>query len=149
MTETLENSLEVYSCKVGSYVQKQSYQKMRRDGSPQELEVLAPPLFSDLGVSPNSQGLLANCHYARSTSNTDSTDNGSDSEQQAQMALQRVITRKTLWFLQTTLNASFQNELDFCDLDGRFFRREPSVEVYYPIIQWVVAYAPHWGGGGQ
>ncbi|XP_069112747.1 repressor of RNA polymerase III transcription MAF1 homolog isoform X2 [Argopecten irradians] len=105
--------LESYSCKMAGN-DKRLYNKMlTAEGgvSPMDLQALSPPQ-STLSHSPSKQ-------YSRSQ--------GSDGEGY----LCDTISTKTLFYLISTLNASFNPDYDFSNAKSEEFSKEPS-------IQWVL-----------
>ncbi|XP_033754128.1 repressor of RNA polymerase III transcription MAF1 homolog [Pecten maximus] len=112
-TSKIEGRLESYSCKMAGN-DKRLYNKMlTAEGgvSPMDLQALSPPQ-STLSHSPSKQ-------YSRSQ--------GSDGEGY----LCDTISTKTLFYLISTLNASFNPDYDFSDAKSGEFSKEPS-------IQWVL-----------
>ncbi|XP_060073088.1 repressor of RNA polymerase III transcription MAF1 homolog [Ylistrum balloti] len=112
-TSKIEGRLESYSCKMAGN-DKRLYNKMlSAEGgvSPMDLQALSPPQ-STLSHSPSKQ-------YSRSQ--------GSDGEGY----LCDTISTKTLFYLISTLNASFNPDYDFSDAKSEEFSKEPS-------IQWVL-----------
>ncbi|XP_069112745.1 repressor of RNA polymerase III transcription MAF1 homolog isoform X1 [Argopecten irradians] len=112
-TSKIEGRLESYSCKMAGN-DKRLYNKMlTAEGgvSPMDLQALSPPQ-STLSHSPSKQ-------YSRSQ--------GSDGEGY----LCDTISTKTLFYLISTLNASFNPDYDFSNAKSEEFSKEPS-------IQWVL-----------
>jgi len=107
--------IESYSCKMAGY-HKQLYKRFHSEPgvSPHDLQVLSAPQ-SVLAVSPTG------CYYSSSISG--------DEENQGPLC--DTISRKTLFYLIATLNASFQPDYDFSHARSEEFSREPS-------IQWVM-----------
>uniref|UniRef100_A0A1B6GJW4 Repressor of RNA polymerase III transcription MAF1 n=1 Tax=Cuerna arida TaxID=1464854 RepID=A0A1B6GJW4_9HEMI len=102
--------VESYSCKMAGN-EKQMYKKFNAEQgmNPNDLQALSPP---QTGVSPG-QGL-----YSRSVSGDE------------EGPLCDTISRKTLFYLIATLNATFQPDYDFSDAKSDEFSKEPS-------LQWV------------
>ncbi|MBN3325152.1 MAF1 polymerase, partial [Atractosteus spatula] len=95
------NGIESYSCKMAGE-DKQMFKQFCQEGLPHVLEALSPPQTS--GVSPNNQ----------------SGDEGEG-------PLSDKCSRKTLFYLIATLNASFRPDYDFSRAKSHDFSREPSV----------------------
>lgn len=111
--------IESYSCKmIGS--EKQFYKKFNSDSgrSPQTLEALSPPQngYGGYGVSPG-RGMQI---YSRSWSSGRSSD-------EEETTLCDTISRKTLFYLISTLNAAFP-DYDFSDAQASEFSKEPSLQ---------------------
>ncbi|XP_002730978.1 repressor of RNA polymerase III transcription MAF1 homolog [Saccoglossus kowalevskii] len=103
--------VESYSCKMAGN-DKRLFKTMSHDGqSPHELQALSPPQ-TQMSLSPNRQ-------YSRSTSS------------EGEGPLCDTCSRKMLFYLTSTLNASFHPDYDFSDTKSHEFSREPS-------LQWVV-----------
>ena len=104
-------SLECYSCKMTGQ-DKRLYKNLNADGhSPNDLEALSPP-ESQLSVSPVSY-----MKASRSIS-VDEDEN---------IIISSTCSRRTLFYLIATLNASFQ-DYDFSNAKSEEFSREPSLE---------------------
>nr|CAG4638697.1 EOG090X0C93 [Cyclestheria hislopi] len=105
--------IESYSCKMAGY-EKQLYKRFNSESgvSPHDLQVLSAPQ-STLAISPTGG------HYSCSVSGDE------------EGPLCDTISRKTLFYLIATLNASFQPDYDFSHARSEEFSREPS-------LQWVV-----------
>ena len=104
-------SLECYSCKMTGQ-DKRLYKNLNADGhSPNDLEALSPP-ESQLSVSPVSY-----MKASRSIS-MDEDEN---------IIISSTCSRRTLFYLIATLNASFQ-DYDFSNAKSEEFSREPSLE---------------------
>ena len=107
-------SIESYSCKMTGQ-DKRLYKALNADGhSPNDLEALSPP-ESQLSVSP--------VNYFRVLSRNSVEDEESS-------ILSATCSRKTLFYLIATLNASFQ-DYDFSNAKSEEFSREPD-------LQWVI-----------
>ncbi|KAG8242117.1 RNA polymerase III-inhibiting protein maf1 [Homalodisca vitripennis] len=100
--------VESYSCKMAGN-EKQMYKKFNAEQgmNPNDLQALSPP---QTGVSPG-QGL-----YSRSVSGDE------------EGPLCDTISRKTLFYLIATLNATFQPDYDFSDAKSDEFSKEPSLQ---------------------
>lgn len=100
--------IESYSCKMAGG-DKAMYKRLVSEngvGGPNELQALSPPQ----GLSPG---------YSRSISGDE------------EGPLCDTISRRTLFYLIATLNATFQPDYDFCDAKSHEFSKEPS-------LQWVM-----------
>lgn len=102
--------IESYSCKMAGE-DKRLFKVLSHDASPNELTALAPPQ-TVISLSPNTSS-----GYGRSLSSADEAEN----------PLNYVCSRKTLYYLISTLNASFRPDYDFSDSKSEEFSREPSV----------------------
>ncbi|XP_063236182.1 repressor of RNA polymerase III transcription MAF1 homolog [Bacillus rossius redtenbacheri] len=105
--------IESYSCKMAGN-DKQLYKRLNSEQgvTPHDLQALSPRQVSP-GVSPGC------CQYSRSISGDE------------EGPLCDTISRKTLFYLIATLNASFQPDYDFGDAKSHEFSKEPS-------LQWVM-----------
>ncbi|XP_039257482.2 repressor of RNA polymerase III transcription MAF1 homolog [Styela clava] len=101
--------IESYSCKMAGD-DKRLFKVFSHDAPPTDLAALAPPQ-TILSASPNAG------NYSRSLSSADENDN----------PLSHVCSRKTLYYLISTLNASFRPDYDFSHSKSDEFSREPSV----------------------
>jgi len=130
----IHGRIESYSCKMIG-VDKQRYKKFNSDQpdrTPQSLEALSPPNAS-AAVSGTRQR-----SYSRTYSSSHS-DGGGDNDvvlaggssveagDPALVTLCDVISRKTLFYLISTLNAAFP-DYDFSDTRGSDFSKEPSLQ---------------------
>ncbi|CAB4068058.1 Repressor of RNA polymerase III transcription MAF1 homolog [Lepeophtheirus salmonis] len=110
-------SIESYSCKmIGT--EKQLYKRFNQSGpSPYTLEALSPPKngYGGYSVSPGQ----TQC-YSRSWCSSRSSDD-------EEGALCDTISRKTLFYLISTLNISFP-DYDFSDARSSEFSKEPSLQ---------------------
>ncbi|XP_014675579.1 PREDICTED: repressor of RNA polymerase III transcription MAF1 homolog [Priapulus caudatus] len=106
--------LESYSCKMAG-TDKKLFKALNHEPgvSPSDLQALSPPQ-SMMSHSPGA-------YYSRSFS--------SDNEEQPPLC--DVISRKTLYYLIATLNASFHPDYDFSNAKSHEFSKEPS-------FQWVM-----------
>jgi len=104
-------SLECYSCKMTGQ-DKRLYKNLNADGhSPNDLKALSPP-ESMLSVSPTAY------HKTRSLSMD---------EEENSVFVSSTCSRRTLFYLIATLNASFQ-DYDFSNAKSEEFSREPSLD---------------------
>ncbi|XP_007906863.1 repressor of RNA polymerase III transcription MAF1 homolog [Callorhinchus milii] len=97
--------IESYSCKMAGE-DKQMFKQFCQEGRPHILEALSPPQTT--GISPN--------RLSRSQSGDDSESPLSDN-----------CSRKTLFYLIATLNASFRPDYDFSKAKSHDFSKEPSL----------------------
>eukprot|EP00096_Caligus_rogercresseyi_P003597 TRINITY_DN1685_c0_g1_i11.p1 TRINITY_DN1685_c0_g1~~TRINITY_DN1685_c0_g1_i11.p1 ORF type:complete len:240 (-),score=71.83 TRINITY_DN1685_c0_g1_i11:972-1691(-) len=111
-------SLESYSCKmIGS--EKQFYKRFNSSGpGPETLEALSPPKngYGGYSVSPGQ----TQCYSRSWISNSRSSD-------EEEGTLCDAISRKTLFYLISTLNVSFP-DYDFSDARSSEFSKEPSLQ---------------------
>lgn len=108
-TSNIQGRIESYSCKMAGD-DKRLFKVLSHDAPPNELAALAPPQTM-LSVSPNTSS------YSRSLGSADEGEN----------PLNHVCSRKTLYYLISTLNASFRPDYDFSNAKSEEFSREPSV----------------------
>lgn len=101
--------VESYSCKMAGE-DKRLFKVLSNDGQINDLAVLSPPQTM-LSVSPGTT-------LSRSYSSADETEN----------PLGSTCSRKTLYYLISTLNASFRPDYDFSNAKSDEFSREPSVD---------------------
>lgn len=117
----IHGRIESYSCKMIG-VDKQRYKKFNSDNrTPQSLEALSPPTNSSTFAGRQ-----------RTYSRTYSSSHSDDDEVAANEAIETptlcdVISRKTLFYLISTLNAAFP-DYDFSDTRGSDFSKEPSLQ---------------------
>ncbi|KAK3086708.1 hypothetical protein FSP39_022302 [Pinctada imbricata] len=104
----IEGRIESYSCKMAGN-DKKLYKLISQEGGvgPEDLQALSPPQ-TQLSLSPNK--------YSRSA--------GSDGEGY----LCDTISTKTLFYLISTLNASFNPDYDFSNAKSEEFSKEPSIQ---------------------
>ena len=90
--------------------------------SPYDLQMLGPAgSLQQLGVSPNT----VTPHLMQSRSLSDENDyNKID-----------IISRKTLFYLKSTLNASFQPEYDFSNTNSAEFSKESSLDFVVKSVE--------------
>jgi hypothetical protein len=117
--------IESYSCKMaGDY--KRSYKQLN-DGTsmPNDIQLLGPPqTLQQYGCSPS----LSN-NNPQSFMHSHSLSDDQDSY------LKDVISRKTLFYLISTLNASFSPDYDFTSTSSSEFSKEPSFEYILKAIE--------------
>uniref|UniRef100_A0A3B3T5F8 Repressor of RNA polymerase III transcription MAF1 n=1 Tax=Paramormyrops kingsleyae TaxID=1676925 RepID=A0A3B3T5F8_9TELE len=96
--------IESYSCKMAGE-DKQMFKQFCQEGLPHVLEALSPPQTT--GISPNKLSQ-------------------SQSGDEAEGPLSDKCSRKTLFYLIATLNASFRPDYDFSRTKSHDFSKEPS-----------------------
>lgn len=103
--------MEIYSCKLVTN-EKRLYKQLNGDpeNDPHKLEALAPPESSSYSCSPSK-------FYSRSLTSEDGD---------AKNPICDTISRKTLFYLIATLNASFGPDYDFSKAKAEEFSKEPS-----------------------
>ena len=117
--------IESYSCKmIGS--EKAAYKKFSSESGrgPHDLEALSPPQNGAAAGYYGSVGGGCSPGYSRSWS----SGRSSDEDETAGLTLCDVISRKSLFYLISTLNAAFP-DYDFSDAKGSEFSKEPSFTV--------------------
>lgn len=106
--------------------------------SPYDLQMLGPSSsIQQLGVSPNTNGQnLSSLMHSRSLSDDNEYNNNID-----------IISRKTLFYLISTLNAAFYPDYDFTDTQSSEFSKEPSFDYVIKSVEnylsTVEAYTKH------
>lgn len=120
-------SIESYSCKMAGDCKK-LYKQLHDDKtgtSPYDLQMLGPPnTLQQLGVSPNT--VSSNPHslmQSRSLSDENEYTNFD------------IISRKTLFYLISTLNASFRPDYDFSNTNSSEFSKEPSLDFVIKSVE--------------
>jgi len=109
----LQVRVESYSCKMGGRDDKKLYKIMNAEpGSSRDLQALSPP------QSITSHSISPAKNFSRSQSISD--------EGESSGPLCDTISRKTLFYLIATLNASFP-DYDFGNTSSLEFSREPSI----------------------
>lgn len=106
--------LELYSCKMAGQ-DKRLFRQLQQQGgaADDELELLSPSPAMAAGLSPPGFGV--------SPMTTTAAGGGG-------AALAHTCSRKTLYYLKATLNASFHPDYDFAAAASHEFTREPSFE---------------------
>ena len=89
--------------------------------TPYDLQLIGPP--ATLGISPTTSSNLHTYMHSKSLSDDNSDFNNS------------IIDRKTLFYLTSTLNASFQPDYDFTNTLGSEFSKEPSIDFIIKDIE--------------
>lgn len=108
--------------------------------SPNDLQMLGPPSTIDkLGVSPTATltGTSPIASYIRSTSS--SSQNG-DQDLLGELSKSchasiDIVSRKTLFYLISTLNASYQPDYDFSNSPSSEFSKEPSFDFVLKSVE--------------
>lgn len=107
--------------------------------SPNDLQMLGPPSTLDkLGVSPTMGSSPPISTYIRSTSGTSTNllDEQLFSEfSKSCHANIDIVSRKTLFYLISTLNASYQPDYDFSNSPSSEFSKEPSFEFVLKSVE--------------
>ena len=93
--------------------------------SPYDLQMLGPPnTLQQLGLSPNTvTPNLSSLMQSRSLSDENDHNNID------------IINRKTLFYLISTLNASFRPDYDFSNTNSSEFSKEPSLDFVIKSIE--------------
>lgn len=118
----LVGRVESYSCKMGGRDDKKLYKIMHGNGAASsDLQALSPPQSQLL--QQQSHSVSPGKSYSRSLSVSDGEGSGSAPY------LCDTISRKTLFYLIATLNASFLPDYDFSDAKSDEFSKEPSLAV--------------------
>lgn len=106
---------------------KKLYKTLNEGSAPNELQALSPPQTTIPGsISPSNSsypGILANARQR-------SLSTGSQEE----AVLCDTISRKMLFYLISTLNASFNPDYDFSNVKSHEFSREPNLQVVVDAI---------------
>lgn len=133
--------IESYSCKMAGDCKRQ-YKQLhdKKTGiSPPDYQMLGPSstvtaqLLSQ-STSPMLSNNLTNYMRSRSVNNANITDDEQQQQQQQQHSGSfnsssiDIISKKTLFYLISTLNASFQPDYDFTNTLSSEFSKEPSIE---------------------
>lgn len=115
--------IESYSCKMAGN-DKQMYKRFNSEEgvTPHDLQALAPPP-TFLGTSP-AQG-----HSSRSVSG----------DEEGAMTLCDTINRRTLFYLTTTLNSTFNQDYDFSNAKSKEFSKQPSLQYVKNAIQSILS----------
>ena len=113
--------IESYSCKmIGT--EKQLYKRFNEQTgrSPHSLEALSPPGngYGGYSLSPQQQSYMTQASW--------SSSGGRSSDEEG--ALCDTISRKTLFYLISTLNSAFA-DYDFSDAKSNEFNKEPNLTV--------------------
>ena len=106
--------IESYSCKMAGD-DKRLFKAISSESNPNEMTTLSPP--QTFSVSPIST-------YSRSLSSADEMEN----------PLSYACSKKTLYYLVATLNASFRPDYDFSNAKSDEFSKEPSVKFVSEFI---------------
>ncbi|XP_052816652.1 repressor of RNA polymerase III transcription MAF1 homolog isoform X2 [Mya arenaria] len=111
-----EGRLESYSCKMAGNDKRlfKTLMQESHDNNPRDLQVLSPPQ-STISLSPAKS-------YGRSMSDGESY-------------LCDTISTKTLFYLISTLNASFNPDYDFSNAKSDEFSKEPSAEFVLNAVE--------------
>jgi hypothetical protein len=122
----INSRIESYSCKMAGDC-KRLYKQMHDEKtgtSPFDLQMLGPGgTLQQLGVSPTTVSLGS---LMQSRSLSDENDYHSNID---------IISRKTLFYLISTLNASFQPDYDFSNTASSEFSKEPSFDFVIKSVE--------------
>lgn len=122
----INSRIESYSCKMAGDC-KRLYKQMHDEKtgtSPFDLQMLGPGgTLQQLGVSPNTVS-LGSLMQSRSLSDENECHSNID-----------IISRKTLFYLISTLNASFQPDYDFSNTASSEFSKEPSFDFVIKSVE--------------
>lgn len=119
----ISTRIESYSCKMAGDC-KRLYKQMHDDKlglSPPAFQMLGPSISTNAFTPPSQQHLNSFMH---SHSIEDSEQLNID-----------IISKKTLFYLISTLNASFQPDYDFSNTLSSEFSKEPSVEAVIKNVE--------------
>lgn len=122
----IDTRIESYSCKMAGDC-KRLYKQMHDEKtgtSPYDLQMLGPSTGS-----PITQPMI-NTYLNQLGSDTDNNDLS-----ESFSANIDIISRKTLFYLISTLNASFQPDYDFSNTLSNEFSKEPSFEIVVKAIE--------------
>jgi hypothetical protein len=105
--------------------------------SPNDLQMLGPPsTLEKLGVSPTTlTGQSPINTYIRSSSLTAADDCFMNEFSKSCQASIDIISRKTLFYLISTLNASYQPDYDFSNSSSSEFSKEPSFDFVIKSVE--------------
>lgn len=118
--------IESYSCKMAGN-DKKLYKTLNEGSTPSELQALSPPQTTKPGsISPTNSSYPAIFANARQRS----LSTGSQEE----AVLCDTISRKMLFYLISTLNASFNPDYDFSNVKSHEFSREPNLRLVVDAI---------------
>lgn len=122
----IDGRIESYSCKMAGN-DKKLYKTLNEGSAPSELQALSPPQTTNPGsVSPTNSSYPAIFANARQRS----LSTGSQEE----AVLCDTISRKMLFYLISTLNASFNPDYDFSNVKSDEFSREPNLQLVVDAI---------------
>ncbi|XP_031564077.1 repressor of RNA polymerase III transcription MAF1 homolog [Actinia tenebrosa] len=115
----VDGKVESYSCKMAGN-DKKLYKTLNEGSSPSDLQALSPPTVQVTTIpSPTTNNPFLYSSRKRTLSNTS----------QEEGTLCDTISRKTLFHLISTLNASFQPDYDFSNAKSEEFSLEPCLQV--------------------
>ena len=118
--------IESYSCKMAGN-DKKLYKTLNEGSAPSELQALSPPQTTNSGsISPTNSSYPAILANARQRS--------SSTGSQEEAVLCDTISRKMLFYLISTLNASFNPDYDFSNVKSDEFSREPNLQLVVDAI---------------
>ena len=118
--------IESYSCKMAGS-DKKLYKSLNEGCAPHELQALSPPQTThSASISPTNSNYPAVLTSARQRR----LSTGSQEE----AVLCDTISRKMLFYLISTLNASFNPDYDFSNVKSHEFSREPNLQLVVDAI---------------
>lgn len=120
----IDGRIESYSCKMAGS-DKKLYKTLNEGSAPNELQALSPPQNPG-SISPTNSGYPAMLTNARQRS----LSTGSQEE----AVLCDTISRKMLFYLISTLNASFNPDYDFSNVKSHEFSREANLQLVIDAI---------------
>ena len=118
----LLDRIESYSCKMAGN-DKKLYKSLNEGSAPTDLQALSPPQSTIQGssISPSNISSGFPCAVRQRSSSTSSQEG----------TLCDTISRKSLFYLISTLNASFHPDYDFSNAKSHEFSREPC---HQPVV---------------
>lgn len=118
----IDGRIESYSCKMAGN-DKKLYKLLSQEGqSPNDLQALSPPQTGQAtSVSPK-RGMHCGCSYE------------CKNENHCHDEMADACSRKMLFYLISTLNASFQPDYDFGNAKSDEFSREPNIQLVVDAI---------------
>lgn len=122
----ISGRVEIYSCKLVTN-EKRLYKQLNGDPEhdPHKLEALSPPEGTNCCSSAGQGGSLAGFPCSSSPSKYYSRSLSSE-EGDGSYIMRDTISRKTLFYLIATLNASFSPDYDFSKAKAEEFCRQPN-----------------------
>ena len=127
----INSRIESYSCKIAGESKKLYKQMHDEKTGTSPIQLLGPAnSVQQLGVSPTTLIPSLNT-YMINRSLSDEAEYSSS----CNMNNIELISRKTLFYLISTLNASFQPDYDFTSTQGSEFSKEPSLEFVIKSVE--------------
>lgn len=122
----IDGRIESYSCKMAGS-DKKLYKSLNEGCTPHELQALSPPQTTQsASISPT------NSNYPAILTSTQQRRLSTGSQEEA--VLCDTISRKMLFYLISTLNASFNPDYDFSNVKSEEFSREPNLQLVIDAI---------------